>query len=113
MPIGKEVLLKRVEYLRDVQRSLEGAIKEGVAIVIASPIINLFVRYTEMFIVIATVIGASIVYAVYSLFKIQKEIRRVWEELMKEDPIYERIPPIAVFGVLALVASIIALLLTW
>jgi len=32
---------------------------------------------------------------------------------MREKPIYERVPPIVVFGIVAIIASIIALILTW
>jgi len=34
-------------------------------------------------------------------------------ELMSKNPIYERVPPIVVFGILMCAASIIALILTW
>ena len=45
MPIEREVLLKRIEYLRDVQKFLESGLKESLAIAIASPIINIFARF--------------------------------------------------------------------
>jgi len=32
---------------------------------------------------------------------------------MRKDPIYERVPPIVVFGIVAIIASTIALILTW
>ncbi len=105
--------MERIEYLRDVQKSLEGAIKEAIAIAIASPIINIFVKRVEVFLVITLIMSAFTIYAAYNLFRIQREVRYLWEELMARDPIYERIPPIAVFGILAAIASIIALLLTW
>jgi len=113
MPVTKDVLIERVRYLRDIQRSLEGALKEGIAIVIASPVINVFVRYTLVFALITTLISGFIIYAIYSILKIQEEIKSIWGELMRKDPIYERVPPIVVFGIVAIIASIIALILTW
>ena len=113
MPVTKEVLIERVRYLRDVQRSLEGAVKEAVAIVVATPILNIFLRYPLAFLTIAVAATLFTSYALYSIFKIQVEVKSIWEELMRKDPIYERLPPIVVFGILMCVASIIALILTW
>ena len=44
MPVTRDVLVERVRYLRDVQRSIEHGIEVAVGFVLASPIVNLFIR---------------------------------------------------------------------
>ena len=34
-------------------------------------------------------------------------------ELMRKEPIYERLPPMIVFGIVAIIASLRALILAW
>ena len=44
VPVTRDVLVERVRYLRDVQRSIERGIEVAVGFVLASPIVNLFIR---------------------------------------------------------------------
>jgi len=71
MPVTKEVLIERVRYLRDVQRSLEGVAKEVVVIAIAGPIINLIVRTPFIFFSIVLTIVLALVGIVVALIRIQ------------------------------------------
>ncbi len=112
MPIEREVLLKRIEYLRDVQKFLESGLKESLAIAIASPIINIFARFPQLF--LAIVIGDAILALILSIqiLKLRNRIESLWEEVMRDPERWTK--PWWLIGVAAIfVASIVAILLTW
>ena len=113
MPVEREVLLKRIEYLRDVQRSLEGAIKEAIAILVASPIANALIRTPSIFLAISTGFTIIVVALFLALIRIQKEVSSRWSEAMKDPRWWEKIPWVGVAGIIAAVTSIIAILLNW
>ncbi len=46
------------------------------------------------------------------MYKIQVEIRKLWGEHMRRDPWWERIPVLAIAGIIACITAIIALLLS-
>ncbi len=73
----------------------------------------MFVGSPRVFLAIVIPLIIFVAYASISILKIREEVVSLWEELMRRDPIYEKVPPIVVFGILASIASIVALLLTW
>jgi len=112
MPIEKEVLLKRIEYLRDVQRSLESGLKEAIAIAIASPIINIFAKFPQLF--LAIVIGDAVLALILGIqiLKLRNRIEDMWVEVMRDPERWTK--PWWLIGVVAIfVASIVAILMTW
>ena len=112
MPVEKDVLLERIRYLRDVQRSLESGLKEAIAIAIASPIINIFARVPQLF--LAIVVGDAVLALTLAIqiLKLRDRIESMWVEVMRDPERWTR--PWWLIGVAAIfIASIIAILLTW
>jgi len=113
MPVTRDVLIERVKYLRDLQRSLEGGIKECIAIAVASPIINTFIKVPQAFLAISLAVTAVIASLLLVLIKVQREISIRWREVMKDPEWWEKIPWVGVAGLIIAIASLIALILTW
>ncbi len=74
MPVTKEILIERIRYLRDVQRSLEGVAKEVVVIAVAGPVINLVIRSPYVFLAITLAVIATLAAVLAALIRIQSEI---------------------------------------
>lgn len=113
MPVTRDVLVERVRYLRDVQRSIEHGVEVIIGIVLASPIINAFIKTPQLFLIIVAGASAILACLLTILIKVQIEVSIRWRELMKDPNWWERIPWVGVAGLIIAIASLIALILTW
>jgi len=112
MPVEKEVLLKRIEYLRDVQRSLEHGIEIAIIYGFAAPILNSLFRMTMLFLGISIVAAIVIAILLAAIAIIQRELRYLWREVMKDPRWWEKIPWIGIVGLIICLSSIVLILLT-
>ncbi len=112
MPLEKEVLLKRIEYLRDVQKSLERGVEIAIVYGFAAPILNSVFRITKLFLGISIVATIVIGILLVAIAIIQREVGYRWREVLKDPRWWEKIPWIGIVGLIVCIASIVLTLLT-
>jgi len=108
----REVVLERIRYLRDVQKSLEHGIEIAIVYGFAAPILNRVFRATTLFIGLSLVAATVIAVLLAAIAIAQQEIRYRWRRVLKDPTWWEKIPWIGIVGLFICLSSIVLILLT-